>query len=69
MKTVFWGKFTIIFCLFLGQYYDFDSNPDNGHHDSVMSSQLDGHWFLKASGLEDNSVSIKPFLCPLLLLG
>ncbi|KAJ8304380.1 hypothetical protein KUTeg_017963 [Tegillarca granosa] len=42
--------------LWNGQYYDFDSNPNNGHHDSVMSSQLDGHWFLKASGLEDNSI-------------
>jgi len=41
-----------------GSYYNYDSNPSSGHHDSVMSDQLSGHWFLRASNLADDTVSI-----------
>ena len=39
-----------------GRYYDFDTSQ-NGHHDSIMADQLAGHWFMKASQLEDDTVS------------
>ena len=39
-----------------GRYYDFDTSQ-SGHHDSIMADQLAGHWFMKASQLEDDSVS------------
>ncbi|XP_015605113.1 non-lysosomal glucosylceramidase [Cephus cinctus] len=35
--------------LWNGQYYNFDSS-DSGHSKSIMSDQLCGHWFLRASG-------------------
>ncbi|KAL8601227.1 hypothetical protein ACOMHN_003033 [Nucella lapillus] len=41
--------------LWNGQYYDFDSSS-SGHHDSIMADQLAGHWFLKASDLDDGTV-------------
>ncbi|PVD19748.1 hypothetical protein C0Q70_20239 [Pomacea canaliculata] len=41
--------------LWNGRYYDYDTS-NSGHHDSIMADQLAGHWFLKASGLEDDSV-------------
>lgn len=41
--------------LWNGSYYNYDSS-NSGHHDSIMSDQLAGHWFLKASGVPDNSV-------------
>lgn len=39
-----------------GTYYNYDSNPSGGHHDSIMADQLSGHWYLKASGLADDSI-------------
>ena len=44
-------------CVTSGQYYNYDCST-GGHHDSIMADQLAGHWFLKASDLADNSVSI-----------
>nr|KAG5708585.1 hypothetical protein BaRGS_033006 [Batillaria attramentaria] len=41
--------------LWNGRYYDFDTSTSN-HHDSIMADQLAGHWFLKASELEDDTV-------------
>lgn len=41
--------------LWNGSYYEFDTSQ-SGHHDSIMADQLAGHWFLKASHLEDDSV-------------
>ncbi len=38
-----------------GSYYNFDSSSSS-HHDSVMSDQLAGHWFLKASHVPDSAV-------------
>ncbi|RUS80876.1 hypothetical protein EGW08_011347 [Elysia chlorotica] len=41
--------------LWNGSYYNYDSST-SGYHDSIMADQLAGQWFLKASGLPDNSV-------------
>lgn len=41
---------------YLGSYYNYDCSS-GGHHDSIMVDQLAGHWFLKASGLQDDDVS------------
>ncbi|XP_041367827.1 non-lysosomal glucosylceramidase-like [Gigantopelta aegis] len=41
--------------LWNGRYYNFDCSQ-HGHHDSVMADQLAGQWFLKASGLQDDTV-------------
>lgn len=41
---------------YLGSYYNYDCSS-GGHHDSIMADQLAGHWFLKASGLQDDDVS------------
>ncbi|ESN98572.1 hypothetical protein HELRODRAFT_177051 [Helobdella robusta] len=41
--------------LWNGMYYDFDSST-SGHHDSCMADQLAGHWFLKASLIDDDDI-------------
>ncbi|XP_076443638.1 non-lysosomal glucosylceramidase-like isoform X2 [Babylonia areolata] len=41
--------------LWNGRYFDFDTSQ-SGHHDSIMADQLAGHWFLKASDLDDGTV-------------
>ncbi|KAK7116158.1 non-lysosomal glucosylceramidase-like isoform X2 [Littorina saxatilis] len=41
--------------LWNGRYYDFDTS-ESGHHDSIMADQLAGHWFMKASQLDDDTV-------------
>ena len=45
--------------LLTGSYYNYDSSTTSGHDDSVMTDQLSGHWFLRASGMEDDTVSNK----------
>ena len=42
--------------LFTGRYYNYDSST-NSHHDSIHADQLAGYWFLKASGIPDDTVS------------
>lgn len=49
------GKIAFEEKLWNGQYYDFDTS-NSGHHDSIMADQLAGHWFLKASELEDDTL-------------
>ncbi len=44
-----------------GSYYNFDSSGSD-HHDSIMSDQLAGQWFLKASEIPDDSVSIHSYI-------
>jgi uncharacterized protein (DUF608 family) len=34
---------------FLGKYYNYDSSASL-HHDSIMSDQLAGFWYLRLSG-------------------
>jgi len=34
---------------FLGKYYNYDSS-ESLHHDSIMSDQLAGFWYLRLSG-------------------
>lgn len=41
--------------LWNGLYYNYDSSS-SVHHNSIMADQLAGQWFLKASGIPDNSV-------------
>jgi uncharacterized protein (DUF608 family) len=38
-----------LFFVFLGKYYDYDSSI-SFHHDSIMSDQLAGFWYLRLSG-------------------
>ena len=38
---------------FPGRYYNYDSSKSE-HHNSIMSDQLAGHWYLKATGAEDS---------------
>ena len=47
---------TSVFILFIGRYYNYDSST-NSHHDSIHADQLAGYWFLKASGIPDDTVS------------
>lgn len=35
--------------LFLGQYYNYDSSS-SAYHDSIMSDQLAGFWYLRLTG-------------------
>jgi non-lysosomal glucosylceramidase len=35
--------------VFLGKYYNYDSSISL-HHDSIMSDQLAGFWYLRLSG-------------------
>ncbi|CAH1796951.1 unnamed protein product [Owenia fusiformis] len=49
------GKVSFETKLWNGSYYNYDSSKAV-YHDSVMSDQLAGHWFLKASGLPDDAV-------------
>ncbi|XP_052099238.1 non-lysosomal glucosylceramidase-like isoform X1 [Mytilus californianus] len=42
--------------LWNGSYYNYDSSTTSGHDDSVMADQLAGHWFLRASGMEDATI-------------
>ena len=46
MRKIFVSLFLSIF---LGKYYDYDSSTSN-HHDSIMSDQLAGFWYLRLSG-------------------
>ncbi|XP_074651855.1 non-lysosomal glucosylceramidase-like [Tubulanus polymorphus] len=41
--------------LWNGSYYNYDSSS-SGYHDSIMTDQLSGYWFLQASGIEDNTI-------------
>ena len=41
----------------VGSYYNYDSS-NSRHSNSVMADQLAGHWFLKASGVADDAVSL-----------
>ncbi|KAL4228193.1 Non-lysosomal glucosylceramidase [Mactra antiquata] len=41
--------------LWNGEYYNYDCST-SGTHDSVMSDQLAGNWYMKASGITDTSV-------------
>ncbi|XP_060068872.1 non-lysosomal glucosylceramidase-like [Ylistrum balloti] len=50
------GKVSFEAKVWNGKYYNYDSNPSGGHHDSIMSDQLAGQWFLTASGLADTSI-------------
>jgi len=38
-----------------GSYYNYDSSS-SGHSDSVMADQLAAHWFLKASGIQNDQI-------------
>ncbi|KAL5005060.1 hypothetical protein ScPMuIL_018516 [Solemya velum] len=49
------GKVSYEKKLWNGKYYNYDSST-SGYHDSVMAGQLAGHWFLKASGLQDDTI-------------
>ncbi|XP_061171988.1 non-lysosomal glucosylceramidase-like [Saccostrea echinata] len=49
------GKVSYQEKLWNGSYYNYDCSK-GGHHDSVMADQLAGHWFLKASGLQDDDL-------------
>lgn len=59
MTAVLQACFTVLddksLSLYAGSYYNYDCST-GGHHDSVMADQLAGHWFLKASGLQDDEV-------------
>ena len=48
-------KITFTTMLFTGRYYNYDSST-NSHHDSIHADQLAGYWFLKASGIPDDTV-------------
>eukprot|EP00105_Crassostrea_gigas_P009539 XP_011424529.1 PREDICTED: non-lysosomal glucosylceramidase-like isoform X1 [Crassostrea gigas] len=49
------GKVSYQNKLWNGSYYNYDCSS-GGHHDSIMADQLAGHWFLKASGLQDDDI-------------
>lgn len=50
------GKAAFDTKLWNGSYYNYDSSTTSGHDDSVMTDQLAGHWFLRASGIEDDTI-------------
>lgn len=39
-----------------GSYYAYQE-PVSGNHDSIMSNQLSGYWFLHVGGAPENAVS------------
>lgn len=39
-----------------GHYYNYDCSTC-GNHDSIMADQLAGNWYMKASGITDDTVS------------
>ncbi|XP_053405634.1 non-lysosomal glucosylceramidase-like [Mercenaria mercenaria] len=41
--------------LWNGHYYNYDCSTC-GNHDSIMADQLAGNWYMKASGITDNTV-------------
>lgn len=47
----------MIVCVDAGEYYKYDDSRSS-HHDSIMASQLDGHWYLRASDVTDYEVCI-----------
>lgn len=49
------GKVAFEKKLWNGQYYNYDSS-NAPYHDSIMAAQLMGQWYMKASGITDNTV-------------